>query len=245
MSVSVYRSLLRVDARSLLRDPLLGWLLLTPLAIGLLLRYLVPAAAKLLRERADFALSPFEPLIMGGFLMTAPGILGMVIGFLLLDERDAGTLKALRVTPLTMRRYLGYRIALPLTIGIVATMVSYALVGVAAIPFADLLAIAILASFAAPLLVLVLATAAANKVAGFAAVKVINAVNLLPVAAFFVPLPYQLAAGVLPTYWPMRALWSAAAGEPYAHWLIIGAFVNVGAVVVAMRLFERRLLRSG
>jgi hypothetical protein len=31
--------------------------------------------------------------------MTAPGMVDMVIGFLLLDERDARTLAALRVTP--------------------------------------------------------------------------------------------------------------------------------------------------
>ena len=43
---------------------------------------------------------------MGGYLMTAPGIVGMVVGFLLLDERDERTLSALRVTPLSMRRYL-------------------------------------------------------------------------------------------------------------------------------------------
>jgi hypothetical protein len=30
-------------------------------------------------------------LIMGGDIMSAPGIVGMVIGFLLLDERDTRT----------------------------------------------------------------------------------------------------------------------------------------------------------
>jgi hypothetical protein len=45
-------------------------------------------------------------------------------------------------------------------------------------------------------------------------VKVLNAVNLLPIAAFFLPLPLQCIAGIIPTYWPMHAPWSAVDSEP-------------------------------
>jgi fluoroquinolone transport system permease protein len=64
---------------------------------------------------------------MGGYLLTAPGMVGMVIGFLLLDERDARTLTALRTTPLSMRRYLGYRVALPLLLGSMSTLIGFPL----------------------------------------------------------------------------------------------------------------------
>ena len=107
------------------------------------------------------------------------------------------------------------------------------------------MAIATVAGLSAPLLALVLATAAPNKVAGFAVVKVLNGVNLFPVAAFFLPVPVQYVAGVLPTYWPMRAFWSAAAGEEYAIYLVIGAIVGAVALVLAAWIFDRRLLRSG
>ena len=72
--------------------------------------------------------------------------------------------------------------------------------------------------------------------------KVLNGVNLLPIAAFFLPLPLQYIAGVIPTYWPMRALWSAAAGESYFVYLAIGALAAALALVLAARVFERRLL---
>jgi fluoroquinolone transport system permease protein len=94
----------------------------------------------------------------------------------------------------------------------------------------------------APPLALVLASAAPNKVAGFAVVKVLNGVNLLPIAAFFLPLPLQYIAGVVPTYWPMRALWSAAEGEPDHVYLAIGVMTAALAVVLVAHLFERRLL---
>lgn len=239
------RALLRNDALSLLRDPLLGWLLLLPLGVALLLRVLIPAAGEALRAAAGFDLAPYHSLIMGAYLLTAPGIVGMVIGFLLLDERDARTLDALRVTPLAMEWYLAYRVSLPLLIGLAATLVGYPLVRLVPLPPAQLTAITLLAGLSAPTLTLLLATAAPNKVAGFALTKVLNTVNLLPVAAFFVPLPYQRVAGVLPSYWPMRAMWSASAGVDFRGELAAGVVVNLLALALVARLFRRRLLERG
>ena len=245
MRAATLRALVFADSRSLWRDPLLGWVLLLPLGLAVLFRVLIPSAGGALLTATGFNLAPYYPLIMGGYLMTAPGIVGMVIGFLLLDERDARTLWALRVTPLSMRRYLAYRVTLPLLFGTASTLVGYPLVGITPLPSTSLLAIATVAGLSAPLLALVLATAAPNKVAGFAMVKVLNGVNLLPVVAFFVPLPLQYVAGVLPAYWPMRAFWSAAAGEDYAVYLGIGALVSAVALALAAWLFDRRLLRRG
>ena len=242
MRTAPWRALLYADSRLLWRDPLLGWVLVLPLALALLFRVLLPSVREALLT-TGFDLTPYESLIMGGYLMTAPGAVGMVIGFLLLDERDARTLSALRVTPLSMSQYLAYRVAMPLIVGTASTLIGYPLVGIAPLPLTALVAIACVAGLSAPLLALVLATAAPNKVAGFAVVKLMNGVNLLPVAAYFLPLPLQFVVGVLPTYWPMRALWSAAAGEPYVAYLVTGGLVAGVALIGGAWLFDRRLLR--
>jgi hypothetical protein len=52
-------------------------------------------------------------------------------------------------------------------------------------------------------------------------------------------------ARLFPTYWPMRALWSAAAGESYVEHLVIGAVISAFALLLAVRLFDRKLLRHG
>jgi hypothetical protein len=75
--------------------------------------------------------------------------------------------------------------------------------------------------------------------------KVLNSVSLLPIASFFLPLPIQFVAGVLPAYWPMRALWSAAAGHDFGVHVAVGAVVGALGIGVAAGLFERRLLRRG
>jgi fluoroquinolone transport system permease protein len=245
MNVSVFRTLVYADSRMLWRDPLLGWILALPIGLALLLRPLIPRVQTELLTGVGFDLTPYYPLVMGGYLMTAPGMVGMVIGFLFLDERDARTLTALRTTPLSMHQYLGYRVALPLLLATISTLIGYPVTGLTPLPLTTLLPIVLVASLSAPLLALVLAVAAPNKVAGFAVVKVLNAVNLLPIVAYFVPRSFQFAAGIFPTYWPMRALWSAAAGETYGGYLVIGCVASVLALLLVAWLFARKLLRHG
>ena len=243
MTGSSFGALVYADTRVVWRDPLLKWVLVLPIGLGLLLRVLIPKAQAALLVSAGFDAAPCYPLVMGGYLMTAPGIVGMVVGFLLLDEQDAHTLAALRVTPLSMRRYLAFRVIVPLLLATASTLTGYQLIGITPLPLVPLVAISIVGALSAPLLALVLATAAPNKVAGFAIVKVLNGLNLLPVAAFFVPRPLQYVAGIIPAYWPMRAFWSAVDGEEYVASLVVGAITAAMALVLAASMFERKLRR--
>ena len=243
MNTAAFSALIHADSRLLWRDPLLGWILALPIGLALLLRPLIPRVQEGLLVGVGFDLTPYHPLVMGGYLMTAPGMVGMVIGFLFLDERDARTLTALRTAPIAMHHYLGYRIALPILLGTASTLIGYPLTGLTPLPLSSLLPIAMVAGFSAPILALVLAIAAPNKVAGFAVVKVMNSVNLLPVVAYFVPRPLQFVVGILPPYWPMRALWSAAADESFGTYLVLGTVISGLALLLAAWLFDRRLLR--
>ena len=242
MTGAALRTLIATDARLLWRDPLLIWMTAVPLGMALLIRVVVRAVVQLFPAAAP-VLPQYHALIMSGYLMTAPGMIGFVIGFLLLDERDAGTIRALRVTPLPFWNYLLYRLLGPLLIGTAATIIGYPLTQLAPIPMLTLLPIAAVGAVAAPMLAFALGAFAPNKVAGLAVLKVLNAVNLLPIAAYFIAIPWQYAAGVLPTYWPMRALWSAAAGEPYSAFLGAGFIVGGIAVASLAALFDRRLSR--
>jgi fluoroquinolone transport system permease protein len=244
MSAGMFRALIYADSRLLWRDPLLGWILALPIGLALLLKPLISRVQEALLAGMGFDLTPYHPLVMGGYLMTAPGMVGMVIGFLFLDERDARTLTALRTTPLSMRQYLAYRVAVPLLLGTASTLIGYPLTGLTPLGLSSLLPIALVAGFSAPILALVLAIAAPNKVAGFAVVKVLNSLNLLPIVAYFVPRPLQFIAGVFPPYWPMRALWSVAAGESHGAYLVIGTVISGLALLLAAWLFDRRLLRQ-
>jgi fluoroquinolone transport system permease protein len=138
MNAAIFRALIYADSRLLWRDPLLGWILALPIGLALLFRPLIPRVQEALLVGMGFDLTPYHPLVMGGYLMTAPGRVGMVIGFLFLDERDARTLTALRTTPMSMHQYLGYRIALPL-LGTASTLIGNPLTGLTSLALSSLL----------------------------------------------------------------------------------------------------------
>lgn len=242
MSVHRLVSLVRLDLANVRRDRLLWWTAVGPLLLALLLRFGFPSFSAWLARRHGVDLGPYHGLVMSFFLMTPPAMVGMIVGFLLLDERDDRTLAALAVTPLPLGHYLAYRVAAPLLAGIAGTLLCYPLAGLAPIPFAPLGAIASLAALTGPITALFLASFAANKVAGFALVKIVNLVNILPVWAFFVAPQHQFAAGFVPAFWPMKALWQASSGQDWRWAALLGLAVNLAFLGALLARFKNRVL---
>lgn len=61
MSAKAWRALAEADSRILVRDPLLGWVLLLPLSVALMLRVLIPAITNALADNG-FELEPVLPI---------------------------------------------------------------------------------------------------------------------------------------------------------------------------------------
>jgi fluoroquinolone transport system permease protein len=236
--LTAYRVFGPVDLKNLRREGLLIGLSVLMGVLVLLYRYGVPSLARTLDARFGFDLTPYYDLAMSLYVGTASGTAGMIVGFLLLDERDDRTLTALLVTPLPVGSYLAYRITVPLALSFVLTAVTYPLVGLAPVGAVDVVVISGLAAFGGPTAALFLATFAENKITGLALTKVINALGMLPVLAYFLPARWELLAGVLPGYWPMKVVWLAVAGEPYGWQVVAGLAVNVGVVWWLLRRFD-------
>ncbi len=242
---NVIRALGPIDLRSVQRDSLLRWMVLLIPLMALLIRWLVPSLTGQLADRLDFDLVPYYPVIISYFfVMLVPLMFGMVIGFLLLDERDDQTLAALQVTPLSMANYLAYRIATPMLLSIALLLAVIPLTGLNRIGFLPLLLVSLGAAPLAPVFALFLATFAANKVQGFALMKGLGAVLIAPVVAFFVASGWQLAFGLMPTYWPVKVYWLLDAGRTDIWgFYIAGLLYQFVLLILLLRRFDRVLHR--
>ncbi len=236
--VQLYRALGPIDLKNVQRDSMLVWLPLMPPLVALLARWGIPALTDWLRAQVGFDLTPYHLLIMSFFMPFPAGFVGVITGFLLLDERDDRTLTALMVTPMPLAGYLAYRLSAPLIVSMAVAMITYPLVGILPLPWMILLPIALLSGCAAPILAVVLASLAENKVAGLALQKMLGTLLFLPVVAYFLPEPWQWLAGVFPTYWPMKVFWLAAAGQPYLLPLSLGMIINAAYLVLFTRLLD-------
>jgi fluoroquinolone transport system permease protein len=58
---------------------------------------------------------------------------------------------------------------------------------------------------------------------------------------FILDSAWQLAFGVLPPYWPVRAFWSAYDGGTYWCYVGVGLLYNALLVAVLLRVVTRRL----
>lgn len=76
----------------------------------LVFRLILPPATAYLSENFDFDLVPYYPMLLSFFfVLQIPLLFGVLVGLLVLDEKDDNTLTALRVTPISMRGYALYR----------------------------------------------------------------------------------------------------------------------------------------
>lgn len=239
-TIKIIRGLGPLDARSVGRDALLRWTLLLPVLIALPMRLIVPTALTRANRLLHIDLLPYIPVVLGpALLLITPSMVGLVIGFLLLDQRDDGTLTALRVTPLPLPSYLVYRLLVPMLIGVVMTLIAFPSAGLTAVGLSGLVIAALVAAPLGPIMALVLAAFGENKVQGFALMKATSVFLIAPLVAYAVPANWQLAFGILPTYWPTRLLWSLQTGDSSA-WLYASVGMSYGALLVLV-LFRRFL----
>lgn len=241
---AVLRGLGPVDLKSVSRDSMLLLISVGSLVLALAMRYGVPFATPHLQRLLAVDLADYTPLLMSFVLLIAPGMVGSLVGFLILDERDEGTLTALLVTPVTLSAYLLYRIGLPVIIAFFVTLLAVPIAGLPTVPFGQLVLAAALASLSGGIVALGVTALAANKVEGFAVLKILQGIQALAVVAWFLPTPWQWLVGFVPAYWPAAAYWRMAAGDGFWGHVVVGLGVNLVVLALLLRYFRHHLEQS-
>ena len=240
-SLSILKALGPIDAKNIRRDEMLRWIVFAPIALALALRWLAPVLLIRIEEILAIEILPYyQPFASFMILLLTPYLAGIVIGFLLLDQRDDGTLTALQVTPLSLNGYLVYRLTMPMLVSVLATLVAAPLSGLFDMGFGTLVLTAVSAAPLAPIFALLLASLAQNKVQGFALAKVAGVVLIPPMIAYFISAPWQIILGIFPTYWPAMTLWSAQAGD-LSFWFYwsMGLIYQMGFLALLTRRFNK------
>jgi hypothetical protein len=235
-------SLAVADLKNWVRDPLLVYIGLAPVLLGVVGRYGVPYVADTLAGRLDLA--AYYPEVVAGLALFGPSIIGFAVGFLILEDREQGTFTAVRLTPLTGRGYLAYRLGVTVLVSFVAALVVVPLLDLVTVPALALVAVSGVAALYGAVTALFLSGLADNTIEGIAVSKFLGFLVMVPVAVIaVVPAPYQHLAGVLPAYWPALGL-VAASGRPGSLPAALVVGVVYQAVVLAV-LGRRFLARSG
>lgn len=234
----------RNDLRGTYRDPLLWMVVVAPVIWTTLVALLTPLVTEMLAERYGFDLVPYYPLVLTAFLLlTSIIIVGAIAAFLILDEVDAGTLTALRVTPVPLSTLFAYRagtVMVLTTVYVVATLSFSGILEPGLVP--SLIPIGMLAGLSAIVTLLLIIVVAGNKIQGIAMVRVLGMLIAgLPCLPWFIHSGWNLAFGVLPPYWAAKAFWVASDHGTWWPYLLGGVVYNLA---VAWPLFRRFVAKN-
>jgi fluoroquinolone transport system permease protein len=234
----------RNDIRGTYRDPLLVMIVIAPVIWATGVALLTPMFTEMLAQRYDFDLVPYYPLVLTAFLLLTsiiiPGGLGAM---LVLDELDAGTMSALRVTPVPLSTFFAYRavtVMVVTAIYVVATMSFSGILEPGLVP--ALIPIGLLAGMSAVVTLLLIVAVASNKIQGIAMIRALGMLIAgLPCLPWFIDSAWNLAFGVLPPYWAAKAFWVASDHGTWWPYLLVGVIYNVA---VAWPLYRRFVAKS-
>lgn len=236
-------ALVLADLRNWARDPILLLAGSGPFALALLGRLALPVVDT--QYLPSVELEPLYPTVLV-FVFLFPGyVLGMVVGFLVLEDREEGVLDDLRRTPLTGRGYLRYRGTTAYLLAFGATLVVVPLFGLVAVSLPLLVATAAVAGLVGPAVVFLFAALASDAIEGLALNKLLGLVVLLPpVGLALLPEPLEYVVGVVPLYWPAKALLAGVEGGSALEvtvLLAVGVLALSLSLAVLVRRFERRV----
>ncbi len=235
----------RSDTKIIGRDRFLIFMFIFAVYIAAALRFLLPWADGYLAENGimpgetiPFRFSDMDPMFVAFMaLWTGALLVGTIFGFVLLDERDNNTLKAMLVTPVPLNRYVMYRVGGPTILAVLVVLAMVYVINVELLPFWQMLLIIISGSLAAPMVSLLFATFAENKVQGFAYSKFGGISGWAFMIGWFVPEPWQWLFGIFPPFWIGKAYWLALAGRSF--WIIALLIGVVYQIVMINWLIKR------
>jgi fluoroquinolone transport system permease protein len=232
---------LAFDYKLLKGDPMLILSMLVPFILWALMQFLIPWITDLVLAQWNFDLSPYYRQAGAFFVMLIPMMMGMVYGFILLDERDGGIITAISVTPTGKIGYLKLRLGIPMVISFVFILLFQILLGLTGIlNLLQLLLISAIASSQSLILLLFLGAFAENKVMGMAISKGFGILLLGPLLDYVLPSPFQWAGAYSPMFWASRAL---LAETSISFWFSTGIAIAFHSLLVWI-LFSKFRARS-
>ncbi len=207
-------AMLRTDGLRLARDRFLLSVSAYILGLTVAMRWLLPWLTAELRTRLDFDFTPYVPLLASHLLIQISGQLGgIVMGMLLLESREDGTVKALLAAPVPLERYLAVLGLSAMGLTMALALLEGAILGWGFPGWAGLLAAVILGAPGAVIFGLLVAAIADDKMQAFAYLKILGLLPVTASIAWFVPTPWQWVFALYPPYCASKVYWLASAGE--------------------------------
>jgi fluoroquinolone transport system permease protein len=192
---------LKNDLKQILRDPIMAILIVAPLlliiAFKLMVLYLVPFIPTLI----EFDVLPYFDYVLVFVVMMCGAMLGIVTGFMMIDDRDGKIAELMSVTPLGRSGYLINRLLFAAVLSVFYSILGYYVLNVIELPFVTILFVSLLSSIYSIIIGLLIFTFADDKVKGLTFAKAINSLSLFAFTDLLALKWLTVLSWFFPPYW--------------------------------------------
>jgi fluoroquinolone transport system permease protein len=227
---------LKNDLRQIMRDPIMAVLMVAPLfliiAFKLMVLYLIPFIHTLF----EFNILPYLDYVFVFVVMMCGAMLGIVTGFMMMDDRDGKIAELMSVTPLGRGGYLVNRLLFAAILSVFYSILSYYVLYVVELPFITILFVSLLSSNYSIIIGLLIFTFADDKVKGLTYAKAINSLSLFAFTNLFALKWLTVLSWFFPPYWITTVVQSPQTFLIYG----LALLVNLGWLFLLIRHYWKK-----
>ncbi len=194
------------DLKQVFRDPIMSVLLFAPLLIIAIFKLLIVFLFPFIATKFNFDLSLYYQYLMAGILILISGMLGIVIGFMMLDDKDGNIAELMAVTPLGRSGYLVNRLSFSSILCFFYSIIAIYVLNVIDIPFYTILLLSILSGVYSIIIGLLIFSGADDKVKGLTFAKGLNMLGIFAFSDLFALNWFSILSLIFPTYWITRII---------------------------------------
>jgi len=226
---------LKTDLKQIMRDPIMAILMVAPLFLIIALKLMVLFLIPFILTSFGFDFSPYLNYIFVFVVIMCGAILGIVTGFMMIDERDGKIAELMSVTPLGRGGYLFNRLLFAAALSVFYCIISYYVLDIVKLPFITVLFVSLLSSNYSIIIGLLIFSFADDKVKGLTFAKAINSLSLFAFTGLLELRWLTVLSWFFPPYWITMIVQSPHSFLIYGLalfvnfgwlWFLIGYYLN-------------------
>lgn len=212
----------------------LSIIVLTPVLFALILHFAPPYYEKYLP-----VLFEYRALILAFFCILSSGLMGFILSFIILDEKDQKLVPVFMVMPYPFLKLLLLRSALILVLAFASCLLLIFTTDFIEHSLLSKLTLALACSIIAPTSTFLVTSFAKNKIEGVTYFKLFNMLLIIPVAGIFVNTPLTYIFGIIPYYWVYNGFYNVT-GISQSIILIIAMVLNLLLFCLVLKTFIKK-----
>lgn len=227
-------TIIKSDLKIIFRDESLSFIMFVPLIFAGLLKFLPPWYEEYLPVLYDY-----RPLILAFFCILNSALMGFILSFILLDERDQQLFPVFRVMPVTFYKFLSIRVLLIMQFGFLSSLLLIYITGFIGYNLFLNVILSLSASLVGPSSTFIITTIAKNKIEGVTLFKLFNMILFVPVGGLFVKGWLSYLFGIIPYYWIYKGFYNST-GMSTAMILVVALLTNSVLLILSIKFFLKK-----